>query len=179
MSGLEVGGLVVGILPLLIEAVKSYSTISRGFRTFRHYSKEIKTFSVQLKVQNGIFLNEIRLLLRLIEEEDAVEEMLKSEDDHRWYSKRLNEKLRDRLQHGLELCQTIIKDTADIIKELKIEVRKYEDLLQDDYQVCARRYSSETPQLTPSHRMIPSKTSSNVCAVQRKSLSTRPNMSVV
>jgi hypothetical protein len=76
MSGIEVAGLAISVLPLLVELVKLYSAILRRAHTFRHYSKAIKSLSTQLDTQNGLFMNDIRLLLLFVEDEDVVESML-------------------------------------------------------------------------------------------------------
>ncbi|XPS72503.1 hypothetical protein M3J09_004668 [Ascochyta lentis] len=134
MSGLEVAGLAVGVLPILVEAIKSYSTISQGFRTFRHYSKEVKTFSIQLKVQKGVFRNEMRLLLRLIEDARIVEEMLEDAGDSRWTNEKLNGRLIGILQHDYESYQDTIEETAEILEGLELEIEKYNVLLANKAQ---------------------------------------------
>jgi hypothetical protein len=135
MSGIEVASLVIGVLPILVEAVKSYTTIYRGFQTFRHYSKEVRTFSVQLKTQKGIFCNEIRLLLRLVENAKVVDEMIEDAGDSRWASKQLNDRLSAILQHDFELYKNTIEETVEIVEQLKLEVEKYDVLLADKAQV--------------------------------------------
>ena len=81
MSGIEIAGLVFGVLPILVESVKAYSTVTDGLHTFRHYSREVKSVALQLKVHNGIFLNHCRLLLRLVEDEKDIELMLDDKED--------------------------------------------------------------------------------------------------
>ncbi|KZM18912.1 hypothetical protein ST47_g9943 [Ascochyta rabiei] len=134
MSGIEVASLVIGVLPILVEAVKSYTTIYQGFQTFRHYSKEVRTFSVQLKTQKGIFSNEIRLLLRLVEDAKIVNEMIEDASDSRWASKQLNDRLCEILQHDFELYKDTIEETVRIVEQLKLEVEKYNVLLADKVQ---------------------------------------------
>jgi hypothetical protein len=104
MSGIEVAGLAFGVLPILVEAVKSYKDVSKKIHTLRHHSKAVKSVSEQLKVHSGIFLNEIRLLLRCVETEEEVEAMLNDAADQRWISTHLNEKLRKVLQDSFEIC---------------------------------------------------------------------------
>lgn len=77
MSGIGIGGSVFGILPILVEVVKSYCTVKEALNTFRRYSKEVRSVSLQLKVQTGIFLNHCRLLLCLVEDDQIAEDMLR------------------------------------------------------------------------------------------------------
>src|SRR5690349_8666010 len=104
MSGPEIAGLAVGILPILVKVVKSYSTVADGLHTFRHYSREVKVISLQLNVQNGIFLNHCRLLLRLVEDDKAAENMLEDKSDRRWTSLELDDKLSTILNKSFDLC---------------------------------------------------------------------------
>jgi hypothetical protein len=128
MSGIEVAGLVFGVLPVLIEVVKSYSTVCSGLRTFRHYSREVKSVFRRLDVHQCIFLNECRLLLRLIEDEQEVEAMLRDKADRRWASKELNDRLNAVLGSNFQPCQNIIEETKDIIDELRQELMKFDIL---------------------------------------------------
>jgi hypothetical protein len=137
MSGIEVAGLVFGILPILVEVVKSFSTVADGLHTFRHYSKEVKSISLQVNVQNGIFLNHCRLMLRLVEDEKAAEDMLEDRSDRRWTSKDLNDKLNNVLRDSFELCYSIIEETKDIIDEIKEEMENFDELKARKNKVCA------------------------------------------
>ncbi|KAF1828669.1 hypothetical protein BDW02DRAFT_511784, partial [Decorospora gaudefroyi] len=133
ISGVEVAGLVFGILPILFEAVRAYSTVSQDLHTFRHWSKEVKSVALQLKVHNGIFLNECRLLLRLAEDEHATEDMLEDQTDRRWTSTELNVKLGAVLKDSLELCCSIIEETKDTTDLIMEEMKKF-DVLQEQKQ---------------------------------------------
>jgi hypothetical protein len=137
MSGIEVAGLAFGILPILIEVVKSYSTVADGLHTFRHYSKEVKYVSLQTNVQNGIFLNHCRLLLRLVEDDEVAEDMLEDRSDQRWTSKELNDKLNVVLKKSIALCCSIIEGTRDAIDEMKEEIGRFNDLKSQKKMVCA------------------------------------------
>lgn len=137
MSGIEVAGLVFGVLPILIEAVKAYSTVCSSLRTFRHYSREVKSIFRRLDVHQCIFLNECRLLLRLVEDEQGTEAMLKDKADRRWVSKELNDKLNAVLGSNFQPCQIIIAETKDIIDELRRELMKFDVLKNGKEQVRA------------------------------------------
>ncbi|KAF1851953.1 uncharacterized protein K460DRAFT_373841 [Cucurbitaria berberidis CBS 394.84] len=134
MSGLEVAGLVFGVLPILIEAVKVYSTVSDGLHTFRHWSREVKSISLQLKVHNGIFLNECRLLLRLVEDEKGAEDMLEDKADRRWTSKELNDRLNSVLSDNFELCRIIIEETKNVVCDMTEEMKKFGTLQEQKHK---------------------------------------------
>jgi hypothetical protein len=135
MSGLEIAGLAFGILPVLIEVIKSYSTISRRIHTLRHYSKEVRSISEQLKIHNGIFLNEVRLLLRSIEDEKEVESMLNEADDRRWKDRNLNDKIAAVLGESFDLCRGIIGSTKDIIDAMGDDMARFDEILKQKTKV--------------------------------------------
>lgn len=135
MSGIEVAGLAFGVLPILVEAVKSYKDVSKKIHTLRHHSKAVKSVSEQLKVHSGIFLNEIRLLLRCVETEEEVEAMLNDAADQRWISTHLNEKLRKVLQDSFEICHGIIEAIQDAMAMVKKEMSKFDKLLSQKSKV--------------------------------------------
>jgi hypothetical protein len=135
MSGLEIAGLAFGILPILIELVKSYSTISRKVHTLRHYSREVRSISEQLKIHKGIFLNEVRLLLRSIEDEKEVESMLNEADDRRWKARDLNDKIAAVLGESFDLCRSIIESTKDIIDAMGNDMARFDEILEQKTKV--------------------------------------------
>ncbi|KAF2036133.1 hypothetical protein EK21DRAFT_52993 [Setomelanomma holmii] len=128
MSGVEVAGLIFGVLPILLEAVKSYGHVADALHIFRHYSREVKSVSLQLKVHKGIFLNHCRLLLRLVEDEKDAEDMLDDGNDWRWTNKELNDRLNAVLKDNFELCRSIVEDTRDVMDDLMAEVESFDVL---------------------------------------------------
>jgi hypothetical protein len=139
MSGVEVAGLVCGVLPIFIETLKAYSFVSRSLHTFRHYSKAVKSVRVQFYVHQGIFFNECRLLLRLVEDEQGTKDMLDDENDSRWCSKEFNDKMNSILKDNFELCKRILEATKEIADEMKEELRKFDILVERKDNVCANR----------------------------------------
>lgn len=126
-----------GILPLLIEAVKAYGTVADGLRTFKHYSREVKSISQRVDTQNGIFHNHCKLLLLLVEDKKAAEGMFEDPDDLRWRSKDLNDKLNAILEDSLEHCRKIIEETKDVLDEVREEMGSFDVLLASKTKVCA------------------------------------------
>ncbi|KAF2740999.1 hypothetical protein EJ04DRAFT_423887 [Polyplosphaeria fusca] len=134
MSGLEIAGLVFGVLPVLLEARRSYFEVSGYLHSFRHYSKEVRSIQVQFRVYHGIWLNECRLLLRLAIDEKGVEDMLDDELDKRWQSKVLNDKLNVVLKDSLDLCRNIIEASKEGVDEIKEELKKFNVLIEQRQQ---------------------------------------------
>ena len=142
MSGIEAASLALGILPLLIESVKAYSNVSKKLRTVRHYSREVKDLSLRLGVLEGIFLNEVRFLLRRVQSEKEVECLLQDTEDQRWKCKQLSDDLGRTLQENERLCYDTIEATEQHFEEMREELRKFDGLLAQKSKVsgeiCAR-----------------------------------------
>lgn len=96
MSGPE---LALAIMPLIIEAIKSYSTVTKGISTFKNYSTEITLLVTDLRVQNDLFVNEVHLLLRLVADNADIEAILKDPDDQWWAHELMDARLRAVLHH--------------------------------------------------------------------------------
>jgi hypothetical protein len=127
MTGFEVVGVVFGVLPVLIEVVKSYAKVTDKIRTFRHYSGEVKSIQAQLRVHKQNFHNECRLILRLVVEDDQkVKDMLDNASDGRWQSKELNDQLNHCLRENFELCNSIIEGSKVILEDLEVDLKKFD-----------------------------------------------------
>jgi hypothetical protein len=153
MSGLEIPSFVFGVLPILIELVKSYSTISKKVHALRHYSKEVRSIAEQLKIHHGIFSNEVRLLLRSIENEKEVESMLNDKEDGRWKGRKLNDKIAAVLGESFDLCCSIIKSTKDIVDAMGAEMSKFDGILKQKAKVSELR-TEDLLLITSSSRFV-------------------------
>jgi hypothetical protein len=99
-------------------------------------------------VHNGIFLNNCRLLLRLVEDDKVTEDMLEDTDDRRWSSKELNERLETVLNDSFETCRSIIEETKDVIGEMRKELENFDVLRTSKKKVCVLVRSTLTYGLT-------------------------------
>lgn len=126
MSGIEIAGLAVGVLPLLVELVKSYSAMLRRAHTFRHYGKAVKSLSIQLDTQNGLFMNEIRLLLLCVGDEAVVESMLADAGDQRWTSHEMGQRLHQVLGDNFIICRNIIEEIGEMIADLRKDLEQFD-----------------------------------------------------
>ena len=60
---MEVAGVVLGVVPIVVEVIKAWKTVGGKLRVFRHYSKEIRRIYDRLRVQHCIFESELDLLI--------------------------------------------------------------------------------------------------------------------
>ena len=82
MSGFEIVGVVLGVLPLIISAIEDYEKIIDPVVTFRKYSKALQTFTTELNVQRDIFQNECIWILSRFVNGHELEDMLKDPSHH-------------------------------------------------------------------------------------------------
>ena len=136
MSGLEVAGLGVGILlPLVVEALKGYSTTRKQLKTYRAYSNEVRRLYNHFGIQRDNYFNECQLLLQDLVGDDA-EDMLDDCSHHRWGDSDLAERIRKRLENNYDNCVRIMKAIKETLEEVAEELKPFDVLLSEKSQVC-------------------------------------------
>ena len=121
MSGIEVAGVALAVLPLLISAAKHYDSALTPFTRYKRFAKEAKTYSKELGIQRTIFRNECRNLLEDTAgvDHDNVDVVLCS--SHEWPTRGLDAQLDKQLgesrQAILDAIQLIEQELQEIDKE--------------------------------------------------------------
>jgi hypothetical protein len=112
MSGFEVAGLAMGIVPLLITTTGYYKSI---LHCLKHHSTERGRLEAGLLVQKDSFLTEISILLRLVTNwEDAeIEEQL----NRGYHSKRMTTEVDEELRKHLGISYQSVQRTMFAILE--------------------------------------------------------------
>ncbi|KAF2176640.1 hypothetical protein K469DRAFT_606524 [Zopfia rhizophila CBS 207.26] len=139
MSGVETAGLVFGVLPVIFEALKAYRSTYDKIRIFHHCSEELTSIQNRLISQKCIFSHNCRLLLRLVAEDERINEMLaeSSSGTSTWRDKRLNDQMNEALDSNFDHCKTIIEDTKAVLDE-------FEEGLKDFDVVTSERVKGES-----------------------------------
>ncbi|KAK2018381.1 hypothetical protein LZ32DRAFT_599807 [Colletotrichum eremochloae] len=118
MAELALG--VLGVVPLIGGAIKTYKQVHGKLKLFRHCSKEVKKVQKVLGVQRQVFANECRLWLRFIQEDDEVASAMASDAEHDgWDDAHLEAALQSRLKDNYETWLEICRDISGRIKELE------------------------------------------------------------
>jgi hypothetical protein len=113
MSGAEVAGLILAVLPLIMHTVDSYvqgvQTLKR-FRT-RRYREELEDYKLRIDTQQTEFLNTLELLFDgIVDCEDELRDLLTNPKGQLWTDSTIDAKLRKRLAHSYEVyIQTMWK----------------------------------------------------------------------
>ncbi|EUC36926.1 hypothetical protein COCCADRAFT_33752 [Bipolaris zeicola 26-R-13] len=117
MSGLEIAGLAVGVLPILLEVIKSYSTICDKIRTFRRCTLELGDIFMEFKAIRVVFLNEQTRL------------DLEDYSNQRWVNKETEDQLKAVIQDNYDVCEDIIQYISQILEEMASELENLDPFL--------------------------------------------------
>lgn len=115
MSGVEIAGLVFGVVPIVVETLKSYSFLKNKVHTCRHYSEEVEEVAARLSSCQTNFNNEVQLLRRCLKGNAQAEV---TEDD-----------VESALEKSYNACIKTIDRTKSILDKLQKEMASFDELL--------------------------------------------------
>ncbi|KAH9212136.1 hypothetical protein DL95DRAFT_447797 [Leptodontidium sp. 2 PMI_412] len=131
MSGSEVVGVVLGVLPLLISAAEHYEDVFKPFRRFKKCAPELEMYQQQLKTQKMIFLNQCQLLLTALTNRESAKEMLREKDHPSWRDDALKRRIADQLGNSREACEATVQLIAGKLKSIEEDVESFGIILQE------------------------------------------------
>ncbi|KAF6784169.1 hypothetical protein CSOJ01_15785 [Colletotrichum sojae] len=118
MAELALG--IVGIAPLIGGAIKAYKEVNLKLKLFRHSSKEVKKVYKVLRIQRQVFVNECRLWLKFIIDDDETAMGMASDPNHdRWGDPELDSSFKSRLKDNYDAWLDTTKDILESIEELE------------------------------------------------------------
>ncbi|KAK1480336.1 hypothetical protein CABS01_14474 [Colletotrichum abscissum] len=131
--------LTLGLLPLVGGAIKACSVVRKKFKTFRHYSREVRRIQKQVDRQLNFFTNEIHLLLRrTVENEETIASMLENENTQQWHSSQIEEEMRKALDKDYDVCQGGIEDIVGAAQSFQDDFRCFDGLTAECRQANLR-----------------------------------------
>jgi hypothetical protein len=131
VGAMEPVSLALGIVPILGGSLKLYKSAHSKLKTARHFSREVDRIRRQFERQKQFFLNEIRLLLQLVlDDESLVQEMVNDGAHDKWHSIRLDTSLRNRLAENCTVLEEIAEDVTNAINDAEAELECF-DYLED------------------------------------------------
>jgi hypothetical protein len=123
MSGIEIAGLVLGVFPVLISALKAYregaETMTDWWKIARAYKKTQQDLSYHQILFEG---NVERFLLPLVVDDDELTVLMADPAGNRWENDELEARLRQRLPKSYDLFLDIICDISKLVESLKKEL---------------------------------------------------------
>ena len=135
MSGVEVAGLALAILPLLALALQHYDDCLSPFSRYRRFVKEAEAYCREIDVQRTIFRNECRNLLGGSTDHDTAISMLKSASRREWNDDELEERIVQRLDESFEACTTIIGMVVERLGNVHAESSAFRSVVEDEIKV--------------------------------------------
>lgn len=117
MSGIEVVGVVLTIIPLITTALTKYEKTAS---TFRNSPKEFRDVNRRLNVEVAILKNSLQKLLDDTILDDQVQlELLEDVEGKRWEDKSVQEELKNRLTNSFQPYLETIRDMKETLIEFK------------------------------------------------------------
>ncbi|KAH7351163.1 hypothetical protein BKA65DRAFT_593973 [Rhexocercosporidium sp. MPI-PUGE-AT-0058] len=131
MSGFEVVGVVLGVLPLLISAAEHYKDIFAPFRRLKRCAPELEMYQQQLKTQKTIFENHCESLLTALTSRQSAKEMLREKDHPSWHDDSLRTKIAEQLGNAREACEATVQMIAGKLKSIEEDAKGFGIILQE------------------------------------------------
>ena len=141
MSGFEIAGLALAILPILMSAAQQYNNCLGPFSRYKRFAKEARGYYKELEIQRTIFRNECRNLLEEIVDHDAASSMLDSLTQKAWANKKLDEQLAEQLGESLDACVAIIELIEQRLRDISGESRGFKSIVEQERKVFPSSYN--------------------------------------
>jgi hypothetical protein len=128
MSGIEtIVGLILGGVPIVLEAYDRYCSISKTFTTFRQHSKELLRLDAFLDAQKSLFRSNVARLLRVLtNDRDKASSLLS--DDANWAGFRIHGISHTRVdvvQNPFKSWKAILDQIYNILQSICSEVETF------------------------------------------------------
>jgi hypothetical protein len=118
MSGIEIAGLIFGVVPVVVEILKSYRTAKERLNTFRKYGSVIHDVQLRYRVAATSFSNDCQLLLRaVVDDARELPEMLEDPQHSGWHDPRLEPRFRTFLGQDYKLFEDIVVLIRNVLRD--------------------------------------------------------------
>ncbi len=130
MSGFEMAGLALAILPLLISTAEHYDDCFRPFLRYKRFSKEAKEFRQLLETQKTIFRGQCSFLLEhILEQRDVATGMLNASSHPLWSDPELEARIVQALGEQKNTCISLVELIKEQLQEIEAESQKIAELI--------------------------------------------------
>ena len=135
MSGAEAAGLLLGIIPLIIEAFDHCERTYDAFATYQKYPREIMKIDTKLGAQRTVFRNNcINLLTKLTGDRKRIQDMISRPSHEMWRDRRLNQMLLTHLEtlnQTFHSCQRTMEHIYEALQAISQETEGFRKLLKE------------------------------------------------
>ncbi|KFY22861.1 hypothetical protein V493_06278 [Pseudogymnoascus sp. VKM F-4281 (FW-2241)] len=123
MSGVEVAGVVLAVLPLFISALENYENGLDPIRAFLEFDSELPNQIRKLRDQHIIYNLTMRYLLSSIADSDEVNEMISDPGGVVWQDGGMQKRLEERLDESYQAYLDTIKHMEGIMKAIAKDLK--------------------------------------------------------
>lgn len=124
MSGFEVVGVILGVLPLAISGLEHYAEGVRTIKRTYHYSRDFSIVARKLKTQQDIFRNTVSKFLSECVDFETQQKLMVNIGGREWESPECEAALRRRLYDSYDSSLGCVCDISrtlqELVKKLKI-----------------------------------------------------------
>ncbi|KAK8225703.1 hypothetical protein HDK77DRAFT_487765 [Phyllosticta capitalensis] len=140
MSGIEVAGIVLGALPLIIEAMKQYADGTTTVKRFIFYEEPLRDLSLELRTQYVICQNTCEELLGGIAPPGDIAGLLQDMDGELWKRQDLKPAIRKRLGRSYEEFVATMIRMGEVVKEIASKLKLDQTYHANNSQKFRREY---------------------------------------
>lgn len=133
MAELALG--VMGVIPLLGAAYKSYRSVYSTLKAYKHSSRDLSNISKRFRLAKSYFQHECCLLLRFALDEESIKAMRADLDHENWSTPDLEAQLQESLASGYASCELLADGINESLKKFGDELQLFEDLANDHPEV--------------------------------------------
>ncbi|EON62852.1 hypothetical protein W97_02077 [Coniosporium apollinis CBS 100218] len=136
MSGLEVAGVVLGVLPLLVSALEHYNEGLDPIKAFWGWERELPQFIRKLRNQHVHYEQTLKLLLAPITEDAELADMVANPGQGLWKDAEIAIKLENRLNESYKAYIGTIADIEGIMKKIasKLDLGSGNSMTRDNLE---------------------------------------------
>ncbi|KAF1986003.1 hypothetical protein K402DRAFT_421580 [Aulographum hederae CBS 113979] len=118
MSGVEVAGLVLAVLPLFISALEDYNDGLEPIKAFYNWKRELPHFIRKLRNEHAQYEETMILLIASVTSEDELMEMTDDTSSDLWSDPIIEKKLKVRLAGSYKAYMHTIQEIEGIMKKI-------------------------------------------------------------
>lgn len=141
MSGLEIAGVVLGVIPLFVSAIEHYEDGIRPFKTLKLavYRQELSNYRTKLSLEYGLYTNTLEELLANIVPEDEASSMITQGYSPVWKQLDLEHKLKRRLGNAHTTYLMVMRQMQDVMAKIAslLDIEKQGNV-HDSQDVCQK-----------------------------------------
>ncbi|KAB2571826.1 hypothetical protein DBV05_g9485 [Lasiodiplodia theobromae] len=132
MSGIEVAGLVFGVVPIFFEILKSYGWAGKKLDTFKRHHDVVREIQLDFRLEQRAFRTECHLLLAsVVDDKEELLSVLQHPDDGPWDRddvKRVNDGLKRLMGDDFAICEEIVVKIRDLLRSTTADLVRLDRL---------------------------------------------------